>query len=131
MPPCGRRGASAMDELDRRSFVIRAAAGGLTLAAGADLAGPAAAALRAACRPGPPIPRTIERAIRGHVFTRSTPGFSGAAQVYNTVFDGVMPKWVARPINTADVRAAVRWRSATTSRCAPGRAATATPAIRR
>ncbi len=98
-----------MDELDRRSFLTRAAASGLVLAAGADLAEPAVAALRSACRPGPPIPRTIQQAIRGHVFDRSTPGFRGAARVFNTVFDGVLPKWVARPINTADVRAAVRW----------------------
>jgi FAD/FMN-containing dehydrogenase len=98
-----------MDQLDRRSFFVRAAASGLTLAAGAELAAPAAAAVRAACRPGPPIPRSIQEAVRGHVFGRSTPGFRGAAQVFNTVFDGVRPKWVARPINTADVRAAVRW----------------------
>ena len=97
-----------MDELDRRSFLGRAAAGGLTLAAGAELAGPAAAAIRAACRPGPPIPRTIQQAIRGHVFTRSTPGFTGASHVFNTVFDGTVPKWVARPINAADVRARPR-----------------------
>ncbi len=98
-----------MDELDRRSFLTRAAAGGLALAAGADLVEPAAAALRSACRPGPPIPRTIQQAIRGHVFGRSTPGFRSASHVFNTVFDNVRPKWVARPINTADVRAAVRW----------------------
>jgi FAD/FMN-containing dehydrogenase len=98
-----------MDELDRRSFLRSAGAGGLALVAGQDLAAPAVAAVKAACKPGPPIPRTIQQAIRGHVFTRSTPGFSGAAHVYNTVFDGVRPKWVARPINTADVRAAVRW----------------------
>ena len=98
-----------MDQLDRRSFLTKAAASGLTLAAGAELAAPAAAAITAACKPGPPIPRTIQQAIRGHVFTRSTPGFTGASHVFNTLFDGVMPRWVARPINTADVRAAVRW----------------------
>ena len=98
-----------MDELDRRSFLTKAAASGLTLAAGAELAGAADAAVRAACRPGPPIPNSIFHAIRGHVFGRNTPGFRSASHVFNTVFDGVLPKWVARPINTADVRAAVRW----------------------
>ena len=98
-----------MDQLDRRSFLAKAAASGLTLAAGAEFAAPAAGAIKAACKPGPPIPGSIERAIRGHVFTRSTPGFTGASHVFNTLFDGVRPKWVARPVNTADVRAAVRW----------------------
>ncbi|HEY2160277.1 MAG TPA: FAD-binding protein, partial [Solirubrobacteraceae bacterium] len=98
-----------MEEFDRRSFLRSAGAGGVALVAGAELAAPAAAAVRAACRPGPPIPRTIQQAIRGHVFTRSTPGFTSASHVFNTVFDGVRPRFVARPINTADVRAAVRW----------------------
>jgi FAD/FMN-containing dehydrogenase len=108
-----------MAELDRRTFLTKAAAGGLTLAAGAELAACADAAMqqptavlaavKAACSKGPPIPNSIFRAVRGHVFGRSTPGFAGAAHVYNTVFDGVLPKYVARPINAADVRNAVRW----------------------
>jgi FAD/FMN-containing dehydrogenase len=99
-----------MNELDRRSFLARAAAGGLTLAAGAELAPSAvASAVRGACRPGPPIPNSIFRAIRGHVWGRTTPGFMSAAQVYNTVFDGVLPKYVARPVDANDVRNAVRW----------------------
>ena len=68
-----------------------------------------ASAVRAACRSGPPIPNSIFRAVRGHVFGRGTPGFMSAAQVYNTVFDGVLPKYVARPIDAADARNAVRW----------------------
>jgi FAD/FMN-containing dehydrogenase len=99
-----------MDELDRRSFLARAAAGGLTLAVGAELAPSALAkSVRAACKPASPIPRSIFRAVRGHVWGRSTPGFTGAAQIYNTVFDGVLPKYVARPIDANDVRNAVRW----------------------
>jgi FAD binding domain/Berberine and berberine like len=104
-----------MEELDRRSFLRRAAVSGLTLAAGGELVGCGAATPQArtaravAVRRRPPSPRTIQQAIRGHVFARGTPGFSGAARVYNTEFDHVLPKWVARPINTNDVAAAVRW----------------------
>src|SRR5947199_3841720 len=111
-----------MEELDRRSFLTKAGVGGLALIAGTEaacgsaaggtmksLVSPAAASVKAACKKGPPIPRSIERAIRGHVFTRQTPGFSSAARVFNTLFDGVLPKYVARPINAADVRNAVRW----------------------
>ena len=70
----GRQAAESMKQLDRRSFLARAAAGGLTLAAGAELAPSAvASAVRAACRSGPPIPNSIFRAVRGHVFGRGTP----------------------------------------------------------
>lgn len=40
---------------------------------------------------------------------RGAPGFLAAAHVYNQRFDGVLPTWVARPIDSADVRRAVSW----------------------
>jgi FAD/FMN-containing dehydrogenase len=55
------------------------------------------------------VPRRLAEAIRGHVFVRGAPGFSGAAHVYNERFDRVLPRLVARPLDTADVAAAVRW----------------------
>jgi len=58
----------------------------------------AAAAKRSA---GPPI--------RGQVIKRGTAGFLAAAHVYNQRFDAVLPAWVARPIDAADVRKAVSW----------------------
>jgi FAD/FMN-containing dehydrogenase len=96
-------------ELDRRSFLRSAGGSGLTLVASCDLATPAARLMKSVCRPGPPIPRKLQQALRGHVFARGSPGFTGAAQVYNELFDNVRPRWIARPVDTADVRAAVRW----------------------
>jgi FAD/FMN-containing dehydrogenase len=43
------------------------------------------------------------------VIKRGTPGFPAAAHVYNERFDGVLPTWVARALDVADVRSAVQW----------------------
>ncbi len=99
-----------MGEIGRRTFLIRAAA----LAAGAELGGGTAGVLaRAARRPmagrGAASARTLQQAMRGHVFERGSPGFASAAHVYNERFDGVLPSAVARPLDGADVRGAVRW----------------------
>ncbi len=83
--------------IDRRSFLVRAAAVGSTLgwaATGAELAGATGPA-------GPPI--------RGQVIRRGQPGFAAAAHVYNSRFDAVLPSLVARPLDAADVRTAVKW----------------------
>jgi FAD/FMN-containing dehydrogenase len=56
-----------------------------------------------------PPPARLTEALRGHVITRGEPGFAAAAHVYNQRFDGIVPTAVARPIDTADVAAAVRW----------------------
>ena len=40
---------------------------------------------------------------------RGEPGFVQAAHVYNERYDAVLPRLVARPLDAADVRAAVRW----------------------
>ena len=55
------------------------------------------------------MPRTLAQAMRGPVFTRGAPGFSAVSKVYNERFDGVVPQAVARPIDSADVSAAVQW----------------------
>ena len=52
-------------------------------------------------RSGPPI--------RGRVIRRGAAGFRAAAHVYNERFDDVLPSVVARPVDAADVRDAVRW----------------------
>ncbi len=51
----------------------------------------------------------LQHVMRGHVFERGSPGFSGAAHVYNKRFDFESPLAVARPIDAADVRAAVSY----------------------
>jgi FAD/FMN-containing dehydrogenase len=43
------------------------------------------------------------------VIRRGAPGFTEAAHVYNSRFDGVLPSLVARPLDAADVRTAVNW----------------------
>jgi UDP-N-acetylenolpyruvoylglucosamine reductase len=98
-----------VEQLDRRSFLTQAAARGLALAAAGELAGCAAGSVRAATRRRVAVRRSLQQAVRGHVFARGTPGFTGAAHVYNRRFDGVLPKWVVRPVDVRDVRAAVSW----------------------
>ncbi|HUA47403.1 MAG TPA: FAD-binding oxidoreductase [Solirubrobacteraceae bacterium] len=85
--------------IDRRGFLAGAGAAGLAVACG-SVSGEAIA--RAAKRSaGPPI--------RGQVIRRGAPGFLAAAHVYNERFDGVLPTWVARPIDAGDVVKAVSW----------------------
>jgi FAD/FMN-containing dehydrogenase len=43
------------------------------------------------------------------VIAPGSPGFAAAARVYNERFDHVVPRAVARPLDTADVSGAVRW----------------------
>jgi FAD/FMN-containing dehydrogenase len=97
-----------MTQIDRRTFLSGAGAGGLSLL-GMDAAASAARQLRSICPPGPPIPRRLQDAIRGRVFRRGSPGFSEAARIFNKNFDNVVPRLVARPVDTRDVRAALRW----------------------
>ena len=54
----------------------------------------------------------LQNAIRGHVLRPHDPGFAAAAHVFNTRFDHVLPQAVARPVDGADVRDAVRFTAA-------------------
>ena len=79
---------------------------------------------RAARRP----PRSLRSAVRGQVFSPGEPGYLGAARVFNPRFDGVRPAAVVRPVDTRDVRDAMRvGGGATACRSARGPAVTATP----
>ena len=95
--------------VDRRTFITRAGATGIALAAGG---GSAAAIARATNRKGR-VPgatkKTLQQSIKGHVFVKGQPGFDSVAPIYNTRFDGVVPDRVARPIDAKDVQAAVQW----------------------
>src|ERR1700759_3602606 len=55
------------------------------------------------------MPSGLQEAIRGHVLRRGGPGFEPAAHVFNPRFDHVLPDAVARPIDAADVRDAIRF----------------------
>ena len=63
--------------------------------------------------------RQLRHAIRGQVIAPHDPGFAAAAHVFNTRFDHVLPLTVARPVDGADVRDAVRF---TVARGVPVRA---------
>ncbi len=96
-----------MDKLiARREFLAAAGAAGvsLSLPGGGDVA----AAMRRRRLRSTPI-SGLQRVMRGHVFTPGSRGFNAVAHVYNERFDYETPLAVARPINAADVRAAVRW----------------------
>jgi FAD/FMN-containing dehydrogenase len=85
--------------IDRRTFLVSAAT------AVAGVSGASARRRPLASKPS----QTLQRAIRGRVLTPSTPGFAAAAHVYNERFDSILPQAVARPVDAADVQAAVRW----------------------
>lgn len=53
--------------------------------------------------------RGLRKAIRGHVFAPHDPGYAAVAHVFNTRFDHVLPRTVARPVDGPDVRDAVRF----------------------
>jgi FAD/FMN-containing dehydrogenase len=55
------------------------------------------------------MPTGLQQAIRGHVFERGAPGFASAAHVFDPRFDHVLPDAVARPVDGADVRDAIRF----------------------
>jgi FAD/FMN-containing dehydrogenase len=54
-------------------------------------------------------PKTLQQAVRGPVLERGTRGFAAASHVYNERFDSVVPRAVARPLDSADVSAAISW----------------------
>lgn len=104
------------DTLDRRAFLSGLGGVGLALVAGcggsgtqttrlASSLGPAGLRARASQASA----RTLQQAIRGHVFLPGQPGFTAAAHVYNPRFDGVLPTAVARPVDSIDVRSALRF----------------------
>jgi hypothetical protein len=51
----------------------------------------------------------LQNAIRGHVFQPGDRGFDAVAHVFNTRFDHVRPRAVARPVDGVDVRDAIRF----------------------
>jgi FAD/FMN-containing dehydrogenase len=110
------------EALDRRGFLAAAGASGVALAlGGCGTTGRAGTTTsRIATGPGrsgtagriarhPRTPAKLSQAVRGQVLYRGSPGFAPAAEVYNERFDHVLPRAVARPVNAADVAAAVNW----------------------
>jgi FAD/FMN-containing dehydrogenase len=112
--------ATVDDPVARREFLSAAGTAGLSLAlvacGSSDPARTHSGALIEAARKatkrklgGPASLKGLQRAMKGHVFTRSTPGFASASHVYNERFDNEKPLAVARPVSAADVAAGVKW----------------------
>lgn len=106
------------EPLDRRAFLALVGGAGAAVIGGCGGAtservastGPGGTSTGAGKRGSPkPGPRTLQGAIRGHVFARGAPGYAAAAQIFNTRFDGVHPAMVARPVDALDVRNAIRF----------------------
>ncbi len=95
-------------EIDRRAFLKTAGSAAAALSGAAALADPLVSAARPRASTGW-SPGGLQAAMRGHVFRPGDPGFLSVAHVYNERFDGVIPAAVARPVNTADVRAALKY----------------------
>ena len=94
------------DRIDRRTFLVAACAPAAAAALGITPGSGRSPRLRPLTST---TPRTLQQAIRGHVFDAGSTGFAQAAHVYNERFDSVLPSAVARPVDAADVRSAIRW----------------------
>lgn len=90
----------------RREFVQRSAAGALALSLG-PLAAPGAAP--AASRLTPAQISALKLAVRGPVFTPGAKGYTAAARLFNSRYNGIRPPAVVEVASAADVQAVVRW----------------------
>jgi FAD/FMN-containing dehydrogenase len=100
--------------IDRRSFLVAGAGSGLAVLGGCsgsdavvDAVGRAVAAHQGRGRPR--VSRTLRQALRGPVIERGARGFASVSHVYNERFDYVVPRAVARPLDSRDVSGAIRW----------------------
>ncbi|MBV8991057.1 MAG: FAD-dependent oxidoreductase [Solirubrobacterales bacterium] len=104
------------DRLNRRAFLVGLGGAGAVLISGCggsksktSHSTTSASTTTRTTTATEPTARTLQEAIRGHVFERGQPGYAAAAQVYNPRFDGVLPNAVARPLDAVDVRNALRF----------------------
>jgi FAD/FMN-containing dehydrogenase len=106
------RDAHDAEKVDRRGFLIGASGAVLMLASGCGSEASVqqlTTGVRKARARIAKAPRTLQQAIRGHVFQRGQPGFPSVAHVYDPRFDHVLPTAVARPVDSIDVRDAIRF----------------------
>jgi FAD/FMN-containing dehydrogenase len=107
------RSSSERDVVSRRAFLAGLGSAGVALTALGCGSGHKSTKRPARSvpvhQPGPPVPSTLQQAIRGQVFERGQPGFTAAHQVFNPRFDAVIPSAVARPVDATDVRNAIRF----------------------
>ena len=90
-----------MERFARRDLVVR----------GGRLAGAAAAfalGLSSEARAANALD-ALDAALRGPLYRPGHAGYAAARKPWNARFDDVLPRAVAQPLDTADVRAIVRW----------------------
>jgi len=90
-----------VERYGRRDLVVR---GGRLVGAGAALALGLSSESRAASRLD-----QLDRALRGPLLRPGQAGYGATRRPWNARFDDVLPRAVAQPLDTADVRAIVRW----------------------
>src|SRR2546423_1921617 len=66
-------------------------------------------ALRYAGPPADPRLDALERAVRGAVIRPRSPQYESARRVFDSLYDGVRPLAIVRPLDTADVSRVVKW----------------------
>jgi hypothetical protein len=93
-----------MEQLTRRDFALRLAAGGAALA----LPGCSGALLRKGAPGASPLSE-LAHDLRGPVLLPGHSGYSTARLVYNERYDGKHPHAVAQPLDTHDVQTLVGW----------------------
>jgi len=73
----------------------------------------AALALPALRLGGDPRLRSLTAAVRGPVITRTSASYDSARLIFDSLYDGVRPLAIVRPLDAKDVGAVVRWAAKT------------------
>jgi len=73
----------------------------------------AALALPALRLGGDPRLRSLTGAVRGPVITRASASYDSARLIFDSLYDGVRPLAIVRPLDARDVGAVVRWAAKT------------------
>jgi FAD/FMN-containing dehydrogenase len=73
----------------------------------------AALALPALRLGGDPRLRSLTAAVRGPVITRASASYDSARLIFDSLYDGVRPLAIVRPMDARDVAAVVRWAAKT------------------
>jgi FAD/FMN-containing dehydrogenase len=73
----------------------------------------AALALPALRLGGDPRLRSLTAAVRGPVITRASASYDSARLIFDSLYDGVRPLAIVRPLDARDVGAVVRWAAKT------------------
>jgi FAD/FMN-containing dehydrogenase len=73
----------------------------------------AALALPALRLGGDPRLHSLTAAVRGQVITRTSSSYDAARRIFDSLYDGVRPLAVVRPVDARDVAAVVRWAART------------------